>query len=60
MWDGDVLAHESVAADASGDPVVEERTYLFEDDSFEPAAGTPSRAAGCTTSTTQSAPRSGC
>ena len=33
VWDGDVLAHEiREAASAAGDPVVEERTYLFEDD----------------------------
>ncbi|HHH27138.1 MAG TPA: hypothetical protein ENK57_02145 [Polyangiaceae bacterium] len=39
VWDGDVLAHEiRHAADEAGDPVVEERTYLFEDESFEPAA----------------------
>ncbi len=39
VWDGDVLAHEvrREAAEA-GDPVVEERTYLFEDDGFEPLA----------------------
>ena len=39
VWDGDVLAHEiRVTGRDSGDPVVEERTYLFEDESFEPAA----------------------
>ena len=39
VWDGDVLAHEiRYAADEAGDPVVAERTYLFEDESFEPAA----------------------
>ncbi|HHH27136.1 MAG TPA: hypothetical protein ENK57_02135 [Polyangiaceae bacterium] len=39
VWDGDVLAHEiRVSGRDSGDPVVEERTYLFEDESFEPAA----------------------
>jgi RHS repeat-associated protein len=39
VWDGDVLAHElREAASESGDPVVEERTYLYEDDSFEPLA----------------------
>ena len=39
VWDGDVLAHEiREEASASGDPVVEERTYLYEDDSFEPVA----------------------
>ncbi|MEQ9321138.1 MAG: RHS repeat-associated core domain-containing protein, partial [Polyangiaceae bacterium] len=39
VWDGDVLAHEiRVAGRDGGDPVVEERTYLFEDVSFEPAS----------------------
>jgi RHS repeat-associated protein len=39
VWDGDVLAHEiREEASASGDPVVAERTYLYEDDSFEPVA----------------------
>ncbi|MEM1032085.1 MAG: RHS repeat-associated core domain-containing protein [Myxococcota bacterium] len=39
VWDGDVLVHERrVEAAAAGDPVVEERTYLFEDDGFEPLA----------------------
>jgi len=39
VWDGDVLAHElTERAEAAGDPVVEQRTYLYEDDSFEPVA----------------------
>jgi RHS repeat-associated protein len=39
VWDGDVLVHEIEArAQAGGDPVVEERTYWFEDDGFEPVA----------------------
>ncbi len=39
VWDGDVLAHElREQATARGDPVVAERTYLYEDDSFEPVA----------------------
>ena len=39
VWEGDVLAHEiRVAGRDKGDPVVEERTYLFEDASFEPLA----------------------
>ncbi|HHH12118.1 MAG TPA: RHS repeat protein, partial [Sorangium sp.] len=39
VWDGDVLAHEIyLHADAAGDPIVEERTYLFEDESFVPLA----------------------
>jgi len=39
VWDGDVLAHEiKIAAQDGGNPVVAERTYLYEDDSFEPVA----------------------
>jgi RHS repeat-associated protein len=39
VWDGDVLLHEIwQGADAEGDPIVEERTYFFEDDSFTPWA----------------------
>jgi RHS repeat-associated protein len=39
VWEGDVLVHEIEArARASGDPVVEERTYWFKDDGFEPSA----------------------
>jgi RHS repeat-associated protein len=39
VWDGDVLVHEiEVRAQASGDPVLEERTYWFEDDGFAPVA----------------------
>ncbi len=39
VWDGDVLVHEvRRAAKAAGDPVVEERTYCFQDDGFEPVA----------------------
>ncbi len=39
VWDGDVLVHEiKETARRGGDPIVEERTYCFEDDSFEPAA----------------------
>jgi RHS repeat-associated protein len=39
VWDGDVLVHEiELRARAEGDPIVEERTYWFEDDSFAPVA----------------------
>jgi RHS repeat-associated protein len=39
VWDGDVPVHEIEArAHAGGDPVVEERTYWFEDDGFAPIA----------------------
>jgi RHS repeat-associated protein len=39
VWDGDVLVHEiKTAAREGGDPVVEERTYWFEDDGFAPIA----------------------
>jgi RHS repeat-associated protein len=43
VWDGDVLVHELreeivASAEAAGDPVVEERTYWFEDGGFEPWA----------------------
>lgn len=39
VWDGDTIAHEiRTRADANGDPIVEERTYCFEDDSFAPWA----------------------
>ncbi len=39
VWDGDVLAHEiRSAADHNGDPITEERTYLYEDGSFQPSA----------------------
>jgi RHS repeat-associated protein len=39
VWDGDVLVHEiKAAAQESGDPIVEERTYLFEDGRFVPVA----------------------
>jgi RHS repeat-associated protein len=39
VWDGDVLVHEFEArAQANGDPVVEDRTYWFEDDGFTPVA----------------------
>jgi RHS repeat-associated protein len=39
VWDGDVLVHEIEArARKDGDPVVEERTYWFEDDGFAPVA----------------------
>ena len=39
VWDGDVLVHEiRTAAQQRGDPVVEERTYLFEDGRFVPVA----------------------
>jgi RHS repeat-associated protein len=44
VWDGDVLVHEiRRAARAGGDPVVDERTYCFEDDGFEPVAHRESR-----------------
>ncbi|WP_437977696.1 RHS repeat-associated core domain-containing protein [Sorangium sp. So ce295] len=39
VWDGDVLVHEiSRRARAEGDPVVEVKTYCFEDDGFAPVA----------------------
>jgi RHS repeat-associated protein len=39
VWDGDVLVHEiSRRAQAEGDPVVEVKTYCFEDDGFAPVA----------------------
>jgi RHS repeat-associated protein len=39
VWNGDLLAHEVTArARDAGDPVVEERTYCFEDEGFVPAA----------------------
>lgn len=39
VWDGDVLVHAiEVRADDGGDPIVEERTYCFEDDGFAPVA----------------------
>jgi RHS repeat-associated protein len=39
VWDGDVLVHEiKTAAREGGDPVVEERTYLFEEYGFAPVA----------------------
>jgi RHS repeat-associated protein len=37
VWDGDVLAHEiRTLSAAEGDPIVEERTYCFEDGGFVP------------------------
>jgi RHS repeat-associated protein len=39
LWDGDTLAHEiREKAAAAGRPVVEERTYWFEDGGFQPVA----------------------
>jgi len=39
VWDGDVLVHEvTEQARAEGDPVVEVKTYCFEDDGFSPVA----------------------
>ena len=41
VWDGNVLVHEiKTLAQAKGDPVVEERTYCFDDEGhgFEPVA----------------------
>ncbi|WP_437539841.1 RHS repeat-associated core domain-containing protein [Sorangium sp. So ce726] len=39
VWDGDVLVHEIARrAQAEGDPVVEVKTYCFEDDGFAPVA----------------------
>jgi RHS repeat-associated protein len=39
VWDGDVLVHEiTTRAREGGDPVVEERTYCFEDGGFAPVA----------------------
>ena len=44
VWDGDVLVHEiKAAAQQHGDPIVEERTYLFEDHGFLPVAHRASR-----------------
>ena len=41
VWDGDVLAHQIRAdAQAAGDPVVEERSYLFGDSGFLPTVAT--------------------
>src|SRR5262249_53705161 len=37
VWDGDELVHEiRTRANESGDPVVEERTYVFNDEGFVP------------------------
>lgn len=39
LWDGDVLVHEIEArALADSDPILEERTYWFEDNKFSPIA----------------------
>jgi RHS repeat-associated protein len=38
VWDGNTLAHEIRMRAAEGDPVVEERTFCFEDGSFVPWA----------------------
>jgi RHS repeat-associated protein len=39
VWDQDVLVHEiRKRAGADGDPVVEERTYVFSDEGFRPEA----------------------
>lgn len=39
VWDGEYLAHEiKRTATAAGDPVVTERTFVFEDDGFTPLA----------------------
>lgn len=39
VWDGDVLVHEiREEARTSGDPIVHERTYWFQDNGFEPLA----------------------
>ncbi len=39
VWDGDLLVHEiRERARAGGDPIVDERTYCFEDQSFAPMA----------------------
>ena len=39
VWDGDVLVHEiKTTARAGGDPIIEERTYCFEDEGFAPTA----------------------
>jgi RHS repeat-associated protein len=39
VWDGDVLVHEIThAIQANREPVIDERTYCFEDDGFEPVA----------------------
>jgi RHS repeat-associated protein len=39
VWDGDAIVHEiKQRAGANGDPVVEERTYCFDDDGFVPVA----------------------
>ncbi|WP_165373323.1 RHS repeat-associated core domain-containing protein [Sorangium cellulosum] len=39
VWDGDVLVHEITRrVQAEGDPVVQVKTYCFEDDGFAPVA----------------------
>lgn len=47
VWDGNLLAHEikEIFAEA-GDPVVEERTYCFEDGGFAPMAHSETRRVG--------------
>ncbi|MCU0683368.1 MAG: DUF6531 domain-containing protein [Polyangiaceae bacterium] len=47
VWDGGVLVHEiKRSARAAGDPIVEERTYCFEDDRFAPWAHRETRQDG--------------
>jgi RHS repeat-associated protein len=38
VWDGDVLVHEVSERARAGQPVVEVKTYCFEDDGFSPVA----------------------
>lgn len=47
VYDGDVLVHEiKVCSGRAGDPVIEERTYCFERDSFTPLAHRVARVTG--------------
>ncbi|WP_438041018.1 RHS repeat-associated core domain-containing protein [Sorangium sp. So ce128] len=47
VWDGGVLVHEiKRVAQASGDPIVEERTYCFEEARYAPWAHRDARMAG--------------
>jgi RHS repeat-associated protein len=46
VWDGSVLVHEiKRLAQEAGDPIIEERTYSFEEDSFAPFAHRDARIA---------------
>lgn len=44
VWDGDALAH-AIKSGSTHDPVVEERSYVFEDGSFAPVAHRDSQGA---------------